>query len=105
MGFAPPSSITRNAASCHLAVHPHSNLNFNHLNANSHGLTALFMTSEEQDPNETVARRVIVVGDVNGGYYRTCVINEVSFCVFICSRDCALLLNCLLIFFIGGLSN
>jgi hypothetical protein len=29
------------------------------------------------DPNETVARRIIVKGDVQGGYYRSCVLNEV----------------------------
>jgi acylphosphatase len=30
------------------------------------------------DPNETIARRVIVTGDVDGGYYRSCVKNEAS---------------------------
>jgi hypothetical protein len=29
------------------------------------------------DPNEIVARRIIVKGDVQGGYYRSCVVNEV----------------------------
>ena len=32
----------------------------------------------ESDPNEIVARRIIVKGDVQGGYYRACVNNEVS---------------------------
>ena len=33
------------------------------------------------DPNEIVARRIIVRGDVQGGYYRSCVLNEVRvFC-------------------------
>uniref|UniRef100_A0A6V2PX56 Acylphosphatase-like domain-containing protein n=1 Tax=Ditylum brightwellii TaxID=49249 RepID=A0A6V2PX56_9STRA len=29
------------------------------------------------DPNEMVARRIVVTGDVQGGYYRSCVANEV----------------------------
>ena len=29
------------------------------------------------DPSETVARRIIVKGAVQGGYYRSCVLNEV----------------------------
>ncbi len=29
------------------------------------------------DPNEVVARRIVVKGDVQGGYYRSCVLNEV----------------------------
>ncbi|KAL7515776.1 hypothetical protein ACHAWX_000850 [Stephanocyclus meneghinianus] len=36
------------------------------------------MTSDVADlyPNETIARRIVVTGDVNGGYYRSCVTNE-----------------------------
>jgi len=30
------------------------------------------------DPNEVIARRIIVLGDVDGGYYRSCVKNEAS---------------------------
>ena len=30
-----------------------------------------------EDPDEIVARRIIVKGDVQGGYYRSCVLNEV----------------------------
>ena len=30
-----------------------------------------------RDPSETVARRIIVKGAVQGGYYRSCVLNEV----------------------------
>ena len=30
----------------------------------------------ENDPNDIVARRIIVEGDVQGGYYRSCVRNE-----------------------------
>lgn len=30
------------------------------------------------DPNETIARRIVVTGDVDGGYYRSCVKNEAS---------------------------
>ena len=30
------------------------------------------------DPDEIVARRIIVKGDVQGGYYRSCVLNEVG---------------------------
>ncbi|KAL7545102.1 hypothetical protein ACHAWF_008457 [Thalassiosira exigua] len=30
------------------------------------------------DPNELIARRIVVSGDVDGGYYRSCVKNEAS---------------------------
>eukprot|EP00571_Detonula_confervacea_P007943 CAMPEP_0172314560 /NCGR_PEP_ID=MMETSP1058-20130122/22835_1 /TAXON_ID=83371 /ORGANISM="Detonula confervacea, Strain CCMP 353" /LENGTH=104 /DNA_ID=CAMNT_0013028455 /DNA_START=82 /DNA_END=393 /DNA_ORIENTATION=+ len=30
------------------------------------------------DPSEIIARRIIVTGSVDGGYYRTCVKNEAS---------------------------
>ena len=29
--------------------------------------------------SEVIARRIIVTGDVQGGYYRSCVLNEVRF--------------------------
>lgn len=32
--------------------------------------------SGEMDPNDVVARRILVEGDVDGGYYRSCVRNE-----------------------------
>jgi len=32
----------------------------------------------ETDPKEIIARRIIVEGDVEGGYYRSCVRNEAS---------------------------
>ena len=38
----------------------------------------LFMAEEDGDDDELVARRIIVTGDVQGGYYRSCVLNEVS---------------------------
>jgi len=34
--------------------------------------------AEPSDPNEVVARRILITGDVNGGYFRTCVKNEAS---------------------------
>lgn len=41
--------------------------------------TPLFMSDDANaDDNELVARRIIVTGDVQGGYYRSCVLNEVS---------------------------
>ena len=36
----------------------------------------------EVDNNEIVGRRILVKGDVNGGYYRSCVLNEVSSALF-----------------------
>ena len=41
-------------------------------------------TAEEQKPSDMVAKRIILVGDVDGGYYRSCVLNEVrrALCVF-----------------------
>ena len=35
-------------------------------------------STNNMDANEIIARRIIVVGDVDGGYYRSCVKNEVS---------------------------
>lgn len=32
------------------------------------------------DPSEIIARRIVVTGDVDGGYYRSCVKNEVRVC-------------------------
>mmetsp|Transcript_11600 Transcript_11600/g.15292 ORF Transcript_11600/g.15292 Transcript_11600/m.15292 type:complete len:154 (-) Transcript_11600:190-651(-) len=32
--------------------------------------------AETGDPKEYIARRIIVEGDVQGGYYRSCVLNE-----------------------------
>lgn len=36
------------------------------------------LSAADGDDSDTVARRIIVKGDVQGGYYRACVINEVS---------------------------
>ena len=38
----------------------------------------VFAGDESNDPDEIVARRIIVKGDVQGGYYRSCVLNEVG---------------------------
>ena len=41
--------------------------------------TSLYATSDGgADQAELIARRIVVVGDVNGGYYRSCVKNEGS---------------------------
>jgi len=43
--------------------------------------TELYSSSDDSsvtDPSEIVGRRILVKGDVNGGYVRTCVINEAS---------------------------
>jgi len=36
------------------------------------------MADAEGDANELIGRRITVTGDVNGGYVRTCIINEAS---------------------------
>ena len=38
------------------------------------------------DSDEIIARKIVVCGDVDGGYYRSCVKNEV--CVFTCYEFC-----------------
>ena len=41
--------------------------------------SSLFMAADDSsggDPNEIVGKRIIVTGDVNGGYLRTCISNE-----------------------------
>lgn len=40
-------------------------------------LAAATTASDTVDADEVVARRIVVVGDVHGGYYRSCVRNEV----------------------------
>jgi hypothetical protein len=40
--------------------------------------TILGATETDADPNDIIGRRIQVKGDVNGGYYRSCVSNEVS---------------------------
>ena len=35
-------------------------------------------SADDHDPNDIIARRIIVTGDVQGGYYRSCVRNEAS---------------------------
>ena len=40
-------------------------------------------SSTEKDPNEIIAKRITLTGDVNGGYYRACVKNQVSFSEFV----------------------
>ena len=44
----------------------------------SYSTTSLYATSDGADQAELIARRIVVVGDVNGGYYRSCVKNEGS---------------------------
>lgn len=34
--------------------------------------------ADQHDDNELVARRIVLTGDVQGGYYRSCVLNEVG---------------------------
>lgn len=89
MGFAPPT--THSTLTHHSSIHRYPPTVRNaeggvtSRNSYHHRLTTtpLFMTSdvEQHDPNETVARRIIVTGDVNGGYYRTRVVNEVCITV------------------------
>jgi hypothetical protein len=40
--------------------------------------TSSLKAEADIDPDDIVARRIIVQGDVQGGYYRSCVRNEVS---------------------------
>ena len=58
-GFAPNRSFT-------------TRLSFQH-----HELAAT--DGKSAADSEVIARRIIVTGDVQGGYYRSCVLNEVRF--------------------------
>jgi hypothetical protein len=40
--------------------------------------TATYLAEGSGESSDMVARRIIVTGDVHGGYYRSCVKNEVS---------------------------
>lgn len=44
-------------------------------------------STEGGDPSEIIARKIVVCGDVDGGYYRSCVKNEVGCIsrVFVCA--------------------
>ncbi|KAL7463165.1 hypothetical protein ACHAXS_003544 [Conticribra weissflogii] len=60
--------------------HRHGHFN-SALHAESDGKTAEVPSSSSSssaDPAEVIARRIIVTGDVQGGYYRACVKNEAS---------------------------
>jgi hypothetical protein len=35
--------------------------------------------TSDSEASETIARRIVVQGDVQGGYYRACVVNEVRY--------------------------
>lgn len=41
-------------------------------------LAASSSAADGADPSDIVARKIVVCGDVDGGYYRSCVKNEVS---------------------------
>lgn len=45
--------------------------------------SSLFAENGASSDDDIVGRRIIVKGDVNGGYYRSCVLNEVSQSVII----------------------
>lgn len=47
-------------------------------NSRPRSATIAFMADAEGDANELIGRRITVTGDVNGGYVRTCIINEAS---------------------------
>mmetsp|Transcript_2141 Transcript_2141/g.5036 ORF Transcript_2141/g.5036 Transcript_2141/m.5036 type:complete len:155 (+) Transcript_2141:157-621(+) len=48
--------------------------------SNNFPTTTKFATADDNapDPDDIIARRVVVTGDVDGGYYRSCVKNEAS---------------------------
>ncbi|KAL7513871.1 hypothetical protein ACHAXN_011185 [Cyclotella atomus] len=70
--FAPSTRSVSNGVTSFTGV----NFNSHRIHTGSTAQTPLFMASSSEDPNETIARRIYLSGDVNGGYYRTCVINE-----------------------------
>eukprot|EP01082_Thalassiosira_pseudonana_P012337 g11057.t1 g11057 contig48:52043-53138(+) len=95
LGFAPSSNLPSLASSSSLARKFHHVAGFASSTAitNSHSaISSSFAFSsasslltmgassnddgEGADPNETIARRIVVTGDVAGGYYRSCVKNE-----------------------------
>lgn len=110
LGFAPSSNLPSLASSSSLARKFHHVAGFASSTAitNSHSaISSSFAFSsasslltmgassndagEGADPNETIARRIVVTGDVAGGYYRSCVKNEVCSVVSFC---CAVFVYC-----------
>ena len=47
------------------------------LSAAVHGATTRLYVTAGAEESDLVARRIVVTGDVQGGYYRSCVLNEV----------------------------
>ena len=52
---------------------------FSSFSSSSSSSTFLLETSTGEVGDEIIARRITVKGDVQGGYYRACVLNEVRF--------------------------
>jgi hypothetical protein len=42
-----------------------------------YGATTRLYVAADAEESDLVARRIVVTGDVQGGYYRSCVLNEV----------------------------
>jgi hypothetical protein len=57
---------------------PSTRLSMSTVRAATESSSSTEATTEGNDPSELVAKRITVVGDVQGGYYRACVKNEVS---------------------------
>ena len=56
-----------------------------HQQRQEHSTIVLFAEGggDSNDSNQVVGKRIIVKGDVNGGYVRTCIQNEVRFIIII----------------------
>ena len=67
--------LTANAFSGHIGRNHHLSLMGRGISSN---VQVLASPQTEETDVEVVARRITVKGDVQGGYYRSCVLNEVS---------------------------
>ena len=56
-----------------------------HQQRQEHSTIVLFAEGggDSNDSNQVVGKRIIVKGDVNGGYVRTCIQNEVRFIIYL----------------------
>ena len=83
-GFAAPGAQTsirtssRGVAANRAPIAPGLTFMTPSLHTQSASVTALYAGDDGADPGEIIAKRIVVTGDVDGGYYRSCVKNEVS---------------------------
>eukprot|EP00978_Attheya_sp_CCMP212_P007654 scaffold17766_cov54-Attheya_sp.AAC.4 len=68
--------LCTSSVTCGFVVMPTPTTRSKAFTASSSSSTLSMSSSSPDESNEIVARKIIVSGDVMGGYYRSCVLNE-----------------------------